>query len=188
MEIDELLRRCRFALSKADLPAQADSNFLFLADAPAGGERIMLDTCVILDQLQGRLPRDIEERIRARVIYHSPIVLGELAFLFGRLDPSDARTSDATREVRTLLAGIGTHRIFDLTHDDTMRGMVLAGCMARILGYNKQDRRKAQNDAILAAQASRLGCLVVTRNIRDFDRLGQLDERLKVAFYRKDQD
>jgi len=185
MEIDDLLRRCRGALGKAALPLRADSDLFFLTDAPVGGERIMLDTCVILDQLQGRLPRDIEERIRARAIYHSPVVLGELAFLFGRLDPSDPRTSDATRELRSLLASIGTHRIFDLTYEDTMRGMVLAGCMARVLGYNGENRRKAQNDAILAAQTSRLGCLVITRNISDFDRLGQLDDRLKVAFYRR---
>jgi len=185
MEIDELLRRCRVALGKAALPLRADNNLSFLADAPIGGERIMLDTCVILDQLQGRLPHDIEERIRARAIYHSPVVLGELAFLFGRLDPNDPRTSDATRELKALLASIGAHRIFDLTHEDTMRGMVLAGCMARVLGYNGENRRKAQNDAILAAQASRLGCLVVTRNVGDFDRLGQLDDRLKVAFYRR---
>ena len=185
MEIDELLRRCRVALGKADLSLRADSNLSFLADASVGGERIMLDTCVILDQLQGRLPHDIEERIRARAVYHSPVVLGELAFLFGRLDPNDPRTSDATRELRTLLTSIGAHRIFDLTHEDTMRGMVLAGCMARVLGYNGENRRKTQNDAILAAQASRLGCLIVTRNVRDFDRLGQLDDRLKVAFYRR---
>jgi predicted nucleic acid-binding protein len=92
---------------------------------------------------------------------------------------------DDTREVRSLLTTIGTHRIFDLTNEDTMRGMEHAGCIARILGYNGENRRKAQNDAILAALASRLGCLVITRNISDFDRLGQLDDRLKVAFYRR---
>lgn len=188
MDIDGVLRRCRVALGKTALPARADSDLSFLSDAPIGGERIMLDTCVILDQLQGRLPRDVEDRIRARAIYQSPVVLGELAFLFGRLDPCDPRSSDATRQVHALLESIGAHRIFELTHEDTMRGMILAGCMARVMGYTREERRKAQNDAILAAQASRLGCLVVTRNIADFDRLGQLDDRLKVTFYRKTGD
>jgi predicted nucleic acid-binding protein len=55
--------------------------------------------------------------------------------------------------------------------------------MARLLGYPKEARRKAQNDAILTAQASRLGCLLVTRNIADFDRLSLLDPKLRVAFY-----
>jgi len=181
MEIDELLHRCRVALGKADLPARADSNLSFLADAQVGGERIMLDPCVILDQLQGKLPQDIEERIRPRAIYHSPVVLGELAFPFCRLDPNDPRTLDAVREVRSLLASIGTHWIFDLTQEDTMRGMVLAGCMARILGHNKEERGKAPNDAILAAQASRLGCLIVTRNVGNFNRIGQLDDRVKAV-------
>ena len=151
MDIDELLRRCRVALGKTSLPLRGDSTLSFLADAPVAGERVMLDTCVILDQLQGRLPHEIEKRIQARAIYHSPVVLGELAFLFGRLDPNDPRTSGATREVQGLLTSIGTHRIFDLTHEDTMRGMVLAGCMARVLGYSGENRRKAQNDAIMAA-------------------------------------
>ena len=184
MDIDGILRRCRVALARTELSARSDSDLSFLAEGPVGGERIMLDTCVILDQLQGRLPREVEDRIRVRAIYHSPVVLGELAFLFGRLDPTDPRTSDATREVHALLASIGEHRIFGLIPDDTMRGMILAGCMARIMGYTHDQRRKAQNDASLAAQASRLGCLLVTRNVGDFDRLSQLDDRLKVAFYR----
>jgi predicted nucleic acid-binding protein len=55
--------------------------------------------------------------------------------------------------------------------------------MARVLGYPKEARRKAQNDAVLAAQAARLGCLMITRNVTDFDRLSQLEPRLRVAFY-----
>lgn len=184
MQIDALLRRCRVALGKTALPKRPDEELVFFEDQPLAGERLLLDTCVILDQLQGRLPREIEARIAARAIHHSPIVLGELSFLFGRLDPADPRTASATRQVQGLLSNIGGHRIFDLTHEDTMRGMILAGCMARLMGHGKEDRRRVQNDAILAAHASRLGCLLVTRNLADFDRLGQLDDRLKVAFYR----
>lgn len=70
-----------------------------------------------------------------------------------------------------------------LLAEDLIRGNILAGVMARALGYPKEARRKAQNDAILAAQVSRLGCLLVTRNVADFDRLSQLEPRLRVSFY-----
>lgn len=70
-----------------------------------------------------------------------------------------------------------------LLPEDLIRGNVLSGSMARVLGYLKEARRKAQNDAVIAAQAARLGCLLVTRNVADFDRLSQLEPKLRVAFY-----
>ena len=186
MDIEKLLRRCRHALGKSDVPLRSDDELDFLADGDIAGEQIMLDTCVYIDQMQGRLPISVAQRVEARTTVHSPVVLGELSFLFGNLDPRDPRTAVALAALRTMLSAIGEHRIVPLSHEDTMRGMILSGCVARLLDYRGASRRNVQNDSILAAHAARTGNLLVTGNIADFDRLAQLEPRLKVAFYRAD--
>ena len=184
MDIETLLRRCRHALSKSELILRTDDALDFLADGDMTGEQIMLDTCVYIDQMQGRLPDAVAQRVEARTSVHSPIVLGELSFLFGNLEPRDVRTKAALAAIQAMLSAIGEHRIIPLTHEDTMRGMILSGCVARLLNHQGASRRNLQNDSILAAHAARTGNLLVTRNIADFDRLSQLEPRLKVSFYR----
>lgn len=183
MDIDTVIRRCRAARHTTILTARPPEELDRFAESDVPGERIMLDTCIFIDQLQGKLPEVIEERITARTIMHSPVVIGELSFLIGRLDPKHPGTSDAIAAIRDLLAAVADHRIFDLTAEDVVRGNILAGCMARLLGHNRESRRKSQSDAVLAAQAARLDCLLVTRNLGDFDHLAQLEPRLRVAFY-----
>ena len=183
MEIDRLLRRCRAALDQSTLPLRETTDLDLFEEAEVAGERVLLDTCVIIDQLQGRLPAEVEDRISARTIVHSPIVLGEMSFLIGNLDPRHGETVTAVSRITSLLDRVPDHRILPLLPEDLIRGNILSGVMARILGYPKEARRKAQNDAVLAAQASRLGCLLVTRNVADFDRLSQLEPKLRVAFY-----
>lgn len=183
MEIDKIIRQCRVALNLDALPLRSEEDLDAFCDSDVPGERIMLDTCVMIDQLQGSLPKEIEARVLARTVVHSPTVMGELSFLLGRLDPSHPGTAQVISGIRGILDSIPDHRILELKPEDAARGSILAGCMARILGYNKESRRKAQNDAVLAAQAARLGCLLVSRNIADFDRLSQLEPKLRVAFY-----
>ena len=166
-----------------ELPARRHDELDFFEADELAGERVMLDTCVLIDQLQGKLPDAVESRILARTIVHSPIVMGEMSFLIGALDHTHAATPGVIDQISELLRTMPDHRILGMTHEDTVRGNILAGAISRILGYPKDARRKAQNDAILAAQASRLGCLLITRNISDFDRLSQLEPKLKVAFY-----
>ena len=184
MDIEKLLRRCRHALGKSELPLRTDDELDFLADGDIAGEQIMLDSCVYIDQMQGRLPVSVAQRVEARTSVHSPIVLGELSFLFGNLDSRDIRTEAALAAIQAMLSAIGEHRIVPLSHEDTMHGMILSGCVARLLNYQGAHRRNVQNDSILAAHAARTGNLLVTRNIVDFDRLSQLEPRLKVSFYR----
>jgi predicted nucleic acid-binding protein len=183
MQMDRILRRCRSALDQGALPLRAKVDLDLFEEAEIPGERVLPDTCVFIDQLQGRLPETVEARVLARTIVHSPIILGELSFLIGNLNQAHPNTRDVVGPITSLLRAVPDHRILPLVPEDFIRGNALAGCMARILGYPKESRRKADNDAILAAQAARLGCLLVTRNVSDFDRLSQLDPRLRVAFY-----
>jgi hypothetical protein len=47
----------------------------------------VLDTCVYIDELQGRPPAPLDELLETRIVNHSTVCLAELTHLFGRLDP-----------------------------------------------------------------------------------------------------
>lgn len=156
----------------------------FLEAVPEVGETLMLDACVYIDQLQGQLPTDAADRIMTRNAFHSSLALSEISFPFGRLDPDDTRTQGALDAIEDLISDIPDRRILTPSAETKSKGAILAGVMARILGYTADQRRKGLMDAFLAAHAVQQNLLLVTRNIADFDRLNQLDSKLKVAFYR----
>ena len=60
---------------------------------------------------------------------------------------------------------------------------ILAGLLARLQGYGKSEQRKALNDALIFLTAAKSGCIVLTRNLSDFDLLMQLDLRGQAIFY-----
>ena len=83
MNIDKLLRATRSARRSVTLDLRPDKDLIFLNTLPETGEAILLDTCVYIDQLQGRLPSDVETRIMLRGAYHSSLALSELSFPLG---------------------------------------------------------------------------------------------------------
>ena len=61
---------------------------------------------------------------------------------------------------------------------------VLSGTRARTQGYGTEQRRRVLSDALLFASARKYGCAVLSRNVRDFDLLQQLDPSGRVMFYK----
>ncbi len=180
----DVLRRTRQARAALRLDRRDDGELTFVDDAPVAGGRILLDTCVYIDQLKGRAPLALEALIVARTAIHSALAMAEMAFSFGRLNPQDPRTEAALDAIKQLLSSVPSHRVVAADAQAWSEGAVRAGVMSLVLGLAEDGRRKAVHDAVLAAQAVREGAIVVTRNVADFDRLQQLDPRLRVLFYR----
>jgi predicted nucleic acid-binding protein len=61
---------------------------------------------------------------------------------------------------------------------------VLSGTLARTQGYGREQRRRVLNDALLFGTARKYGSAVLSRNVRDFDLLQQLDPSGQVMFYK----
>ena len=59
-----------------------------------------------------------------------------------------------------------------------------SGILGRLQRYGKDQRRRALNDALLFATARKHGCVVLTRNVVDFDLLQQLDPSGSILFYK----
>ena len=60
---------------------------------------------------------------------------------------------------------------------------ILTGVLARIQQYSVSDRHRVLNDALLFSTARKHGLTVLTRNVRDFDLLQQLEASCSVLFY-----
>jgi len=135
--------------------------------------------------LKGQLPPEAERLVQDRLVSHSTICVSELVFATGRLDPADGRTRTVVEAIERLIDSIPEHRLFVPPPDAGIEAAVLAGVISRIMGYDSDNRRKAVADVTLFLQARRIGHIVLTRNVSDFDLLQQMHPESKVLFYRK---
>jgi hypothetical protein len=166
------------------LSRRHDSDLPFVASA-APGPGILLDTCVYMDQLQGKLPTVVDGLIDARLAHHSTVGIAELMHSVGSLDPADPRTPDAVDGIGKAIKLMRPHRLFEPDADIIGRAAILGGILSRTQGYRKDGRLRAVNDCVLFLQAGKLGLTVLSRNVDDFDFLLQLIPTGRVLFYRQ---
>ncbi len=155
----------------------------FITATPAAGAELVLDTCVYIDLLQGRTPPEVDRLLGLRILNHSTIALAELTHLFGRLDPAHAATRPALARVSEAIDMIPPHRLSAPSPRAFAEAGMLAGLVARLSGDTASPALLM--DALLILHALETGRVLVTRNIKDFDRLQQLEPRSRVMFYRQ---
>jgi predicted nucleic acid-binding protein len=93
---------------------------------------------------------------------------------------------DTTSVIAQIAASIElrpAHRILTPDRDTWREAGILAGLLARLQRYGKNEQRKALNDALILLTATKNGCVVFTRNVSDFDLLMQLDAKGQAVFY-----
>lgn len=152
---------------------------------PIAGQALLLDTCVYIDQMQDRSPRILDELIAQRQINHSTVAIQELMHAVGALDPSDPRTAGVIAEIRKQLRAMPPHRIFTPDPETLGRAALLSGILCRLQGYKKDGKLRALQDCVLYLQAQKLGLVVLTANVGDFDILLQLIPTGRALFYRQ---
>jgi predicted nucleic acid-binding protein len=145
--------------------------------------KLLYDTTVYIDILQGRFPREGELMLRAVDAWHSPVTEAELAATCGLLDPTHSQTRAIIEQIAAVVERRPIQRTIAPDREVWREGGVLSGILARLQGYEKEQRQRALNDALLYATARRHGCTVLTRNITDFDFLQQIDPSGRVLFY-----
>jgi hypothetical protein len=183
-DFDAAIRWARFDPQKA-LGRRADAELPFVGHERIGGQALLLDTCVYIDQLQNRSPDILDTLIATRQVNHSSVAIQELMHTVGVLDPRDGRTSAVVRAIRDLIYAMPPHRAFAPDVDLLGRAALLAGTLCRLQGHAVDHRLRALQDCILFLQAQKLGFAVLTGNISDFDLLLQLLPAGRVLFYRR---
>ena len=177
------LRRLKPDKRRKALAPRDRSQLRFLKSLKPPFPKLLLDTTVYIDALQGRLPAEAEIALRTGSLWHSSVTEAELAALAGLLDPSHPETSGVIAKVAASVEMRPAHRILTPDRATWREAGILAGLLARLQQYGKNERRKALNDALIFLAAAGNGCVVLTRNVSDFDLLMQLDPKGQAVFY-----
>jgi hypothetical protein len=171
------------------LKRRADEDLPWVADEPAIGGALFLDTTVYLDVLQGRSPNEVDRLLSYRLCHHSSVCLSELTHIFGRLDPKHASTKAVLETLEATVEDVPQHRLHAPNAAVWGQAGVLAGLLFRLSNLPKGEghERRFVNDALVFLQARQLGASVLTGNVRDYDFLTQILPTGRIILYRTSQ-
>ena len=183
------LRSLKSQRPSGTLKRRAGEDLPWVADEPAIGGALFLDTTVYLDVLQGRSPDEVDRLLSYRLCHHSSVCLSELTHAFGRLDPKHGSTKAVLETLEATVEDIPQHRLH--APDAAVWGQagVLAGLLFRLGNLPKGEghERRFVNDALVLLQARQLGASVLTGNVRDYDILTQILPTGRIILYRTSQ-
>ena len=182
-EFRHSLRRIKPEKHKTQLSPRQSSDLLHIDDIKKPIPKLLLDTTVYIDVLQGRLARDADAILSTAELWHSTVTEAELAATCGLLHPDHPHTRQAIEQIAASVDKRPTHRILAPDRGVWREAGILSGLLARLQGYDSAHRRQVLNDALIFCTASKHGCTVITRNTSDFDLLQQLVPLGRVLFY-----
>lgn len=185
-DLPEAIRSLKPQKRTGTLERRRDGDLPWVADEPAIGGALFLDTSVYLDVLQGRSPVEVDTLLTYRLCHHSAVCLSELTHAFGRLDPTHASTKMVLETVAATIEDIPGHRLH--APDAAIWGQagMLAGLLFRLSNLPKGEghERRFINGALVFLQARQLGASVLTGNVCDFDFLTQIVPTGRIILYR----
>lgn len=170
---------------RTTLTRREDDELPFASAEELAGQPLLLDTCVYIDQMQGRAPPLVEQLVETRLVNHSTVAIQELMHTVGVLKPDDPRTAAVLASVKAQIVAMPDYRLFAPDADVLGRAALLAGILARVQNYAGDAKLKALHDCVLFLQAHKLGFTVLTANVVEFDFLLQLVPTGRALFYRK---
>lgn len=134
--------------------------------------------------MQGRSPKILDDLITQRQVNHSTVAIQELMHTVSVLDPSDARTATVIEVIGKQIRAMPPHRVFAPDTEVLGRAALLSGILCRLQSYEKDGKLRALQDCVLFLQAQKLGLVVLTANVGDYDILLQLIPAGRALFYR----
>jgi hypothetical protein len=182
-DFDAARRWARFDPQRA-LTRRSDDELPFVNPNLIGGQGLLLDTSVYIDQMQGRSPKILDDLITQRQVNHSTVAIEELMHTIGVLNPSDPRTATVIDVIGKQIKAMPAHRIFAPDTEVLGRAALLSGMLCRLQGYEKDGKLRALQDCVLFLQAQKLGLVALTANVDDYDVLLQLIPTGRALFYR----
>jgi hypothetical protein len=182
-DFDAARRWARF--DRKTLARRGDNELPFVNANLIGGQGLLLDTCVYIDQMQDRSPQMLDDLIAQRQVNHSTVAIRELMYTVGVLKPSDARSAGVVAEIGKQIKAMPPHRIFVPDIEVLGRAALLSGILCRLQGYDKDAKLRALLECVLFMQAQKLGLVVLTANVGDYDILLQLIPSGRALFYRR---
>jgi hypothetical protein len=182
-DFDAARRWARFDPQRT-LTRRSDNELPFVNPSLLGGQGLLLDTSVYIDQMQGRSPQILDDLIAQRQVNHSTVAMQKLMHTIGVLNPTRVSRPSWTWSVSRLeqcsrIASLHRTRRFW----DALR---CCGTLCRLQGYEREGKLRACKDCALFLQAQKLGLVVLTANVGDHDVLLQLIPTGRTLFYRSE--
>lgn len=145
---------------------------------------VMLDTTVYLDALkEPGLPAPIQTLVARKIVLHCAIACAELAVSLGHLDPAHPATAAHRAPLVEILQRMAPTRIFAPSADAWTEAAVLAGILARVQSFPRENRRAMLNDALMLLTAIEAGAVLISRTIRHMDLLLRFRPDARVLLY-----
>ena len=183
-EFQHSLRRIKPEKHKTQLSPRQPADLLYIGDIKKPIPKLLLDTTVYIDVLQGRLASEADAILSTAELWHSPVTEAELAATCSLLRPDHPHTRQAIDQIAASIDKRPAHRILVPDRGIWREAGILSGLLARLQGYDSDHRRQVLNDALIFCTAWKHGCMVITRDRSDFDLLQQLVPLGKVLLYR----
>jgi len=184
-EFRRSLRRIKPEKRRTPLSRREPSDLLYIGNIKKPIPKLLLDTTVYIDVLQGRMPVDADTVLVTAALWHSTVTEAEMAAACGLLDPDHPHTARAIEQITASVEKRPEHRILVPDRGVWQEAGILSGLLARLQGYDSTHRRQVFNDALIFCTALKHGCTVLTRNTGDFDLLQQLVPSGRVLFYKQ---
>jgi len=184
-EVHNALRRLKPEKHREPLTRRSAAQLPFVERASDLPGKLLYDTTVYIDILQGRFPQEAETAMRAADAWHSTVTEAELVAMCGFLKPDHPDTRKTVEQIAAAIERRPAHRTISPDREIWINAGILSGTLSRLQGYGVADRRRVMQDALVFATARKHGLAVLTRNTADFDLLQQLDPVGRVLFYRR---
>lgn len=111
------VRRLKPEKQKSTLVYRDRSQLRYLWALKPPFPKLLLDTTVYIDALQGRLPDSIKVALLTGDLWHSSVTEAELAALAGLLNPADPDRAKGIAQVAASIDRRHSHRIFTPDRD-----------------------------------------------------------------------
>jgi predicted nucleic acid-binding protein len=183
-ELWRSIRRFKPERHTRPLQRRADSELDFLETIRVRPAKLLYDTTVYIDVLRDQFPMTGQLMLRAVEAWHSPITEAELISAVGLLEPHNSRTQPVIDKIAAVIDQRRAQRTIVPDATTWREAGILSGILGRLQGFDKGQRRRLMNDALLFVTARRHGCTLLTRNVSDFDLMQQLEPAGRVLFYK----
>ncbi len=183
-DVARLLRRYRPERQLGPLTRRADDELSWTETLEPAPRRLLLDTCVYIDRLKGRLGDAVDRWLARAVLRHSSVARAELMLGLGFASPAHPGYATTRARITTLLERMPTRAIVSVEPSMLEEAGLVGGIIARRQGLSGDGRRRLINDALLVLSARAHGLTLLTRNHGDMDLIGQLTATDAILFYR----
>ena len=161
-ELTATLRRIKPEKRTEALKCRSASQLPFLGRSTTMQPKLLYDTTVYIDILQGQFPESAQVALRAADAWHSAVTEAELVAPMGFLDPLHPNTPAAVKQIMATVDRRPAHRTIEPDREVWLVAGILSGLLSRLQNYGAADRRRVLNDALIFETARKHGFALIT--------------------------